>query len=317
MRRGPFVRRAAAVAAGLAVSPVRPAFADDAVRFITVASESGAAAVYASERGFFRAAGLDADVALMQNGGSVLPAVLGGSADFGVSNPISLALAAAHGAPVACIAATVYYRSTSPNSLLMVAKDAPVRTARDLTGKTIAVNGLRNTPQLSTQAWLDKNGGDSKSVKFVEVPFLEMGEALVTARVDAAFFAEPMLSEVRDHLRVLGDPYGAIAPQFITGSFFTTRTYAQAHPDVVARVARVLRQAAVWANANPHDTAAVLARVEKLDLARVQTMARSSYAEQLRAADLQPPLDVAATYGVLAAPVDARTMIWPGAAATG
>jgi NitT/TauT family transport system substrate-binding protein len=317
MRRGRFVVAGATLAAGLAGAPLRPALADDAVRFITVASESGAAAVYASERGFFHAAGLDADVTLMQNGGSVLPAVLGGSADFGVSNPISLALAFAHGAPIACIAATVYYRSTAPNSLLMVAKNSAVRTARDLTGKIIAVNGLRNTPQLSTQAWLDKNGGDAKSVKFIEVPFLEMGGALVAGRVDAAFFAEPMLSEVRGDLRVLGDPYGAIAPQFITGSFFTTRTYAQAHPDVVARVARVLRQAATWANANPQDTAAILARVEKLDLTRVQTMARSSYAEQLRAADLQPPLDVAATYGVLAAPVDARTLIWPGTAATG
>jgi NitT/TauT family transport system substrate-binding protein len=317
MRRAPFVRRAAAIAAGLAAPPLRPAFAADAVRFITVASESGAAAVYASERGFFRAAGLDADVTLMQNGGSVLPAVLGGSADFGVSNPISLALAFAHGAPVACIAATVYYRSTAPTSLLMVAPNSPVRTARDLTGKTVAVNGLRNTPQLSTQAWIDKNGGDSKRVGFIEVPFLEMGEALVTGRVDAAFFAEPMLSEVRDRLRVLGDPYGAIAPQFLTGSFFTTRTYAQAHPGVVVRVARALRQAATWANANPQDTAPILARVEKLDLARVRTMARSSYAEELRAADLQPPLDVATTYGVLTAPVDARALIWPGAAATG
>jgi NitT/TauT family transport system substrate-binding protein len=294
---------------GVAAAP-RAASAADGVHFLTVPSESGAAAIYASERGFFRDAGLDVTVTEMQSGGAVLPAVIGGSADFGVSNPISLATAFSHGAPIACIAATVYYRASNPNSLLMVAKNSPVRKAADLNGKTIAVNGLRNTPQLSTQAWLDKDGADSKTVKFTEVPFLEMGGALVSGRVDAAFFAEPMLSQVRGELRVLGDPYGAIAPQFLTGAFFTTKAFAQAHPDVVTRVARALRGAATWANGHPQDTAAILSRVEKLDLARVMTMTRSTYAEQLRAADLQPPLDVAASYGVLGAPVDAQAMIW-------
>ena len=316
MRRTRFVRGSSAAVLASAVPP-RRAVAEAALRFITVASESGAAAVYASERGSFHAAGLDVDVTVMQSGGAVLAAVIGGAAEFGVSNPISLASAFAHGVDVACIAATVYYRSAEPNSLLMVAKSSTVRNAHDLVGKTIAVNGLRNTPQLSTQAWLDKNGGDSKSVKFIEVPFLEMAAALSVTRVDAAFFAEPMLSQVRADLRVLGDPYGAVAPQFITGAFFTTHTYAQAHPELVARVARVLRQTALWANAHPQDTAAVLARIEKLDPARVLTMARSTYADQLRTTDLQPPLDLAVTYGVLAAPLDAHALIWSGASTTG
>jgi NitT/TauT family transport system substrate-binding protein len=276
------------------------------VRFITVASESGVAPVYAADEGMFRNAGLDVDVTQLANGGSVLPAVVGGSADFGVSNPISLATAFSRGVPIVCIAATVYYST----SFLMVTKDSPIRTARDLNGKTIAVNGLRNTPQLSTQAWIDANGGDSTTVKFIEISFFEMAGALTSGRVDAAFYAEPMLSEVRSELRVLADPYTAIAPQFITGAFFTTRAYAAAHPDIVARVAAVLRQSAAWANAHPHDTAIILARVEKLDIERVEKMSRSRYAEQLRASDLQPPIDVAVKYGILKAPLAASTMIW-------
>ena len=280
------------------------------VRFITVASESGVAPVYAADEGMFRSAGLDVDVTQLANGGSVLPAVVGGSADFGVSNPISLATAFSRGAPIVCIAATVYYRRDSSTSFLMVAKDSPIRTARDLNGKTVAVNGLRNTPQLSTQAWIDANGGDSTTVKFTEISFFEMAGALTSGRVDAAFYAEPMLSEVRSELRVLGDPYTAIGPQFITGAFFTTQAYAAAHPDIVARVAAVLRQSAGWANTHPHDTAIILARVEKLDVERVEKMSRSRYAEQLRASDLQPPIDVAVKYGILKEPLAASAMIW-------
>ena len=126
-----------------------------------------------------------------------------------------------------------------------------------------------------------------------------MGLALTSGRVDAAFFSEPALSLVRNDLRVLGDPYGAIAPQFITGSYFTTRTYAAAQTAVVANVGRALRQAATWANGHPNDTATILARIQKLDVERVETMARSIYAEALRPSDLQPVFDVAFKYGYL------------------
>jgi NitT/TauT family transport system substrate-binding protein len=306
--RATFIRDAAALTAATAGAP-RLAGAAGTIRFLTVGSESGAAAVYASERDFFKAAGLDVNVSIMASGGSVIPAVIGGSAEFGVSNPISLATAFSHGAPIVCFAATVYYRSTSPNSLLMVAKDSPVQTARDLNRKTVAVNGLRNTPQLSTQVWLDKNGADSKSVKFTEVPFPEMGLALTSGRVEAAFFSEPALSLMRSNLRVLGDPYGAIAPQFITGAYFTTRTYAAAQPGLVANAGRALREAATWANGHPNDTAAILARIEKLDVERVETMARSIYAEQLRPSDLQPVFDVAFKYGYIPSEINAKAMI--------
>jgi NitT/TauT family transport system substrate-binding protein len=307
--RAAFLRDVAALTAASTAGAPRLAAAAGPIRFLTVGSESGAAAVYASERDFFKGAGVDVNVSIMSSGGSVIPAVIGGSAEFGVSNPISLATAYSHGAPIVCFAATVYYRTSSPNSLLMVAKDSPVQTARDLNGKTIAVNGLRNTPQLSTQVWLDKNGADSKSVKFTEVPFPEMGLALTSGRVDAAFFSEPALSLVRDSLRVLGDPYGAIAPQFITGSYFTTRTYAAAQPTIVANVGRALRQTATWANGHPNDTAAILARIQKLDVERVKTMTRSIYAEQLSPNDLQPVFDVAFKYGYLPAQINAKAMI--------
>jgi NitT/TauT family transport system substrate-binding protein len=310
MNRSTFVRQSIAVALAAPFAGRAASAAGPKIRFITVASESGVAPVYAADEGMFAGAGLDVDVTQLANGGSVLPAVIGGSADFGVSNPVSLALAFSRGAPIACIAPTVYYRKDSSTSLLMVASDSPVRSARDLNGKTVAVNGLRNTPQLSTQAWIDANGGDSTTVKFAEISFFEMAGALLSRRVDAAFYAEPMLSEVRSQLRVLGDPYGAIGPQFITGAFFTTQAYATEHPDIVRRVAAVLRQTATWANAHPHDTAVILARVEKLDVDRVEKMARSRYAEQLEASDLQPPIDVAVKYGVLKAPLAASAMIW-------
>ena len=65
------------------------------------------------------------------------------------------------------------------------------RTPADLNGKTLAVAGLGSFAQYSAQYWIDKNGGDSKTVKFVEVSPPEMPAALEAHRVDAAAPFEP------------------------------------------------------------------------------------------------------------------------------
>lgn len=313
MRRVDLLSSAAfASLAGAVPRSAAAAGGETALRFLTVRSESGADPIFAARNHAFAAAGLDIDLRMLTSGGVVLSAVVGGAADVGISNPVSLAAAYQRGLPITCIAPTVLYLRSHPTSLLMVENDSNVRSAADLNGQTIAVNGLKNTPQFATEAWIDQNGGDSKTVSFLEIPFSAMAVALKQGRVAAAFFAEPEMSEVRPQLRVLGDPYGAVAPRFVTGAFFTTRAYAQRSPDTVQRVQRVLRETAVWANAHQTETANILAEVQKLDVARVEQSARSIYAEQLEASDLQPPIDLAARYGLLPRPVPAEELIWRG-----
>ena len=43
-------------------------------------------------------------------------------------------------------------------------------TAKDLTGKTIAVQALRDFSELALHAWVDQHGGDWSTLKIVEVP---------------------------------------------------------------------------------------------------------------------------------------------------
>jgi NitT/TauT family transport system substrate-binding protein len=308
------VKRSGFIAGGtasLAPFPLRVAADPQSVRFITVHSEQGATAVFADRAGFFKRAGLDVDLTLLANGASVLAAVAGGATDAGVSNPVSLAVAHQHGAPIVAFAPTANYNSKSPTSLLLTTKNSPVRSGKDLSGTTVAVNGLRNTPQFATQAWIDKTGGDSKRVEFIEMPYAEMAPALTAGRVAAAFFAEPALSQALPTMRVLADTYGAVAPQFLTGVFITTLAYASAHPEIVARLAGALHRTAVWANGHPNETAAITSDVAKIDLAVVQHMTRAHYAERLVSQDLQPPIDLAARYGLLPATFPAADLIWP------
>jgi NitT/TauT family transport system substrate-binding protein len=307
MKRSTVLTALAAATAATAL-PLRGRAAD-AVRFATIPIDTGAEVFYADAQHMFSKAGIDAKVQSIPNGGAITAAVLGGSIDVGFSNVLSLATAHEKGLPVTLIAPAGLYVSHAPTSVLMVPKDSAARDGRGLTGKTVAVNGLKNITQLAVQAWVDKNGGDSKTVQFVEMPFADMPGALATHRVDAALIAEPDVSTAKAGARVLGKAYDAIAPNFLIAGWFTSTKWAGEHPDLVKKVARVMRECAAWANKNEPATADILAHETKIEPATLKSMVRSVYAERLEPGAIQPLIDLAAHYGLLKAAFPAQDLI--------
>lgn len=313
MRRRDAVSTLAAAFAG-SFALARPARAASSVRMLAVTNESGLSPFYAEEFGFFKKAGLDAEVRMQGKGGgaAILAAVVGGAADIGETNPISLALAYKRGAPIVAFAPTAIYRTKACTAYLLVAQNSPIKSALDLNGKTIAVIGVKDTTQLATQMWIDKHGGDSATVKFVEMPFSDMAPSLVQNRVDAAFCTEPTLTDALRSTRILADAFSSIAPEFYLGTFITSRTYAQANPDTLRRVADALRETALWANSHRRETADTLVKLTKIDPATLEKMRRATFGERLTPQGLQPCIDLAARYGLLTASFPARELIWSG-----
>lgn len=307
------MKRSAAITAlgTLSVASILPrrAFAADTVRFATIPIDAGAQAYYAQSQGYFTKAGIDAQVQSIPNGSAITAAVLGGSVEIGFSNILSLAAAHERNVPITIIAAAGLYSTKAPTSVLMVADGSPIRNARDLNGKTVAVNGLKNITQLASQSWIDKNGGDAKTVHFVEIAFPDMPLALTSKRVDAALIAEPVVAEAKTTARILGKAYDAIAPEFLIGGWFASEAWAAAHPDLVKKISFVLRDAAQWANKNPVQTAEVLAKATKLDAGTLNSMVRSAYGERLDPRTIQPLIDEAAKYGYLKASFPAQDLI--------
>ena len=114
----------------------------------------------------------------MSNGASISSAVASGAVNIGASNIVSLAQAHEHGIPFVIIAPAGLYSSKAPTSVLMVPADSPIKTAKDLTGKTIAVTGLKTISQFAPMAWIDQHGGTSASVQWIEVPPPSLAAAL-------------------------------------------------------------------------------------------------------------------------------------------
>ena len=266
--------------------------------------------LYAQTAGFFKKHGLDATLSSFNGGGAVVAAVAGGSLDVGFSNVVSTAAAIQRGIPVVVLApAAIFDEKDRPDNTLVKARGSKLKNGADLNGKTVAVTTLSGTLQLCAAAWIDKNGGDSKTVHFIELPNSEMVAALKAGRIDAAMLAEPTLTQARGEVEEMGDAFAAIAPRWTLGVFVASKAWVTANPDAAHRFVEAMVETARWANTHRADTAKILGPVSHIDPAVFALMARSRYGDVLSTALLQPPLDVAYKYGQLKAPFDSKQMV--------
>jgi NitT/TauT family transport system substrate-binding protein len=262
------------------------------------------------DRGFFARHDLDAKVDILANGGVIVPAIVGGSADVGATSISTVALAHLRNIPLLAIAPTSIYTDRAPTSVLVVLKESPLRTARDLAGKTIAVNGLLTNSHVATMAWIDKNGGDSKASKYVEFVYSEMLAALNDNRVDAALFIEPVLALAKKTGRVFALAYGAIAPHWYTGVYVANANWLANNGATAKRFVEAMREASEWANHNQRDSLQIVARWLKMDPQTLGGMTRAVYGTSLDPAEIQPVIDVSVKYGALKEAFPARDLIW-------
>ncbi|MBV8151999.1 MAG: ABC transporter substrate-binding protein, partial [Candidatus Eremiobacteraeota bacterium] len=185
------------------------------------------------------------------------------------------------------------------------AKDAPVRTPKDLAGGTIGVGALGDFNQLTVMAWLERNGVARDAVQYVELRFGEVGAALQRGTVKAAFITEPFKSDaVRAGLiRDFADTYLAVAPEIAVVVWFASKSWLQRNPDAAKRLVTGIYATARYANTHYQQTAEILARVAKLDAAVIEKMVRAYFATSNDRKYVQDMLQLAARYGLVQRPV--------------
>jgi NitT/TauT family transport system substrate-binding protein len=290
--------------------PLRAASQTPAViNLINLPADNSAEVYYAADLGYFKDAGLDVRITAMTNSAAIIAALAGGSADIGNSVIGAAAQARSRGIPVRFVAPAGLYVDTTPTSALVVPKDSPIHTAAELSGKTVAVSGLNDLTYYATRAWIDKHGGNSADVKFIEFPFPAMGAALQQHRVDAAYNIEPFLTATQGEFRILGRAGGGVAPRYQATGWLTTDTWLASHADVALRFAAAIRRTAIWANAHHKESAAILLRYTRIEPEVAARMNRVVYALTLQPNLVQPPIDVAAKYGGQPA-IPAGDLIW-------
>jgi len=166
---------------------------------------------------------------------------------------------------------------------------------------------------IAIKAWTDQNGGDSRTLKFIEVPASSVVAALEAGRIDATVVSLTQLGQAMStgQFKNLGEPNTAIGKRYIVNTWYTTRDYLAQNGDVVRRFLAGLAPAVAYANAHPAEMTPFLAAFAKLDESTLRNMTHSAIATKLNPAEYQPVIDAAAKYGFIETGFPARDILLP------
>jgi NitT/TauT family transport system substrate-binding protein len=307
------------LALGAAAACARPHAAGaqtavDRLRAAGPATEDAANVYYAIKTGMFERVGLGVEMIPTASGSAAVAAVLGGTYELARTSLLGVFAGHLRGLPLTIVTPNSVYRADAPSALLQIAADAPYKNGADLNGKTVAVAALNDLNALATRVWMDKHGGDWRSLKFVELPNSALEAALVQHRIDAAVMLSPSLdaSLAAGTTKTLGDGWGSIGSAFLVGAWVAHSGWAAAHADALHRYNRVLIDSTAYVASHPAETAPLVAEFTKIDLANVTKMHRTYNPMRLDVGLVQPVIDVAAKYGSIERAFPAREVVWAG-----
>jgi NitT/TauT family transport system substrate-binding protein len=269
------------------------------VRLAGVATDDLTPVYYAIKNGLYQKAGLDVEVVPTSTGTAATEAVVGGAYEMGKGSLIASLVAHLKGLPITIVGNGAIWDPKSPFSMMVAPSDSPAKSGADFNGKTLSTAALNDLNQLSMRAWIDKTGGDSKSVKWIELPNSAAGTALAEHRVEATSLNEPQLSAAvaTGKVRVLAPSYSAISDHFVFTVYFAQPDWAAKHADVIRKWVRVTYQAAAYTNTHHAETAPMMAEITKIPVETITKMARVNGSTSGDPNLIQPCIDVAAKYG--------------------
>lgn len=272
------------------------------VRLIGVHGDDMTPAYYALSKGMYLKAGLDVEMIAANSGTAATAAVVSGAYELGKGSVIASLLAHIRDLPLVLIANGVMWDSKAPVALELVTADSEIKTARDVTGKTASAAALNDIVTLALNAWVDKNGGDSTSIKWVEIPNSAEADALIAHRVDLCNLNEPQLSAALDtgKVRVFAPTMDAIGyhpgDHYVVAAYFANKEWAAKNPQLCREFARVTYEAARYTNTHHAETAQMMADVTKIPVETIRKINRPPGATSSDPALLQPVIDAAAKY---------------------
>ncbi|MBM4261006.1 MAG: transporter substrate-binding domain-containing protein [Deltaproteobacteria bacterium] len=271
-----------------------------------------AAMFMAMEKGFFKAEGLELETVPMAGGAVIVQGVTSGDLQFGWTNVISLYQAFVEGFDFKLIAGgATNVRGSNETHAIIVGKDSPIKQAKDLEGKTVAVNTLNNIVHLMAMAWVDKNGGAAGKIKFIEIPFPAMEAALVAGKVDAISVQEPFAAAAarRAETRVLSNPWGDVLPRFLVASWFASEKWIQKNKSTGEAFVRAINRGVDAIRTDKDGARAAMIKWAGLNPDFVGKIGLPQFEKAINEKDVQVTMDLTYKYKLISKPLKAREVL--------
>ncbi len=300
MKRFGFTLAVAATAVVLAVHVAQGQSALTVIRAVGPPNDGYKAVYYAQKSGIFKKYGLDVQTSIVASGAAAAAALSGGAADVAYTNILTLVQAHTHNVPMTFVAPGNLQVTGKSQTDILVLSDSPIKSGKDLLGKTLGSASLRDINAAASLAWIDKTGGDSKTLKVVEVPASAGAAFLEEHRADAVTLNEPAVSlaVATGKIRILAAPYDAVGTG-MTAGFAAMEPYVAANRDAMDRFAKAMHESSVYTNAHPADTVDIVAAYSGVAPDVVAKSVRFNDAEYLEPRYLQPMIDLCARYQLI------------------
>ena len=219
------------------------------------------------KKGFYGEHGLKLEISTASGGAAIVPGVASGQFQFGFSNVTSLLIAQSSGVPVKAVSNGIASTGVAGKDFAAIAvkKGSSIKSAKDLEGKKVAINTLKNINESAVRESVRKDGGDPDKVKFVELAFDQMPAALDSGQVDAACAVEPALATIKSQGgQVIASPMVDVAQGTTVAMYFTSTRYQQQNADVVKKFQEATAESLAYADAHPDEARQIITTYTKI-----------------------------------------------------
>jgi NitT/TauT family transport system substrate-binding protein len=245
-------------------------------------------------KGFFSGQGMDVEVVNTTGGAAAVPGVVSGQFTFAFGNVTSLIVAKSQNLPLKAVAEGNSSTGQDGKDFggVVVPKDSPITSAKELAGKQVAVNNLKNIGDTTVRASVRKAGGDPTGVRFLEMPFPDMPAAVANHRVDAAWIVEPFFTVAKNQgARLIASNFVDAAPDLTVAVYFTSEKVISQKPDLVKRFTAAIEKSLQYATDHPDEARAVLSKYTKIDPGVAAKMTLPAWPQKVNTASVQSIAD--------------------------
>lgn len=261
-------------------------------------------------KGFFTDVGLDVTVQPTTGGAASVPGVVAGSYDFAFGNYVSTMVANDQGLNLKYVANGNSTAGNPDFGAVIVNADSPIKTPADLSGKTVSVNNLANIGDTTIRTVVDNDGGDSSTIKFVEVAFPDAEAAVTNKQVDAAWILSPFLdSAVANGARVITYNFSDFDPGLDIAGYFTTLKTYQDKPELVKAFQTAMNKSLEYADSHPDEVRQIVTTYTKMTLDQLNAMVLPKFNVEFNRAALTKLGAAAAGYGTLSKAPDLDALL--------
>ena len=220
------------------------------------------------DKGFFEEEGIDLELTKTTGGAAAVPGVVNGEFDFAFGNVMSLMVAQDQGLPLSFVTngTTTSGEEGKDFSGVVAPKGSDIKSPKDLEGKNVGVNNLKNIGDTTVRYAVEADGGDPSKIKFSEVAFPDAPAALSKGNVDAAWVLEPFLSKaIAEGGTVISWNYVDMSPQLDIAGYFTKDERISGDADLIKRFQAAMNKSLEYSQEHPDEVRDIVGTYTEMD----------------------------------------------------